>query len=223
MKKNGILLFVVAILVLVNISLIIKKIKQNFSFIDTPMGSVSGEVQGMEKYDYFCSDGGPFILMPSTLKKQWKGASGLLDAVSPNSDYGKACRILSGGQDGCAGGIINVYDNQVFVVDAPMLAMPKEFDDTAFFIYALVSWQDLDLDGLIDIVKDSIKESDFITSQESFNLNVDGLVFMYAGDVYGNCMYGFKDIVVKTGTYNISEATFKDNDSEVRIFRFSLL
>lgn len=180
--------------------------------------SVSETILGMEKYEYFCSDGGPFILMPSAIKHQWKGVGKLLNVLSPKTDYGRACQVVY--SEG-AYGMINAYSNQVFVVDSPMLATNKECDGKSVIIYALVSWQVDNLDALIDIACSTLQEEDFTSTEESIQCK-DGFVFMYAGDIYDDCLYGVKNISAKAGIYNISKACWKEDGNEVRIFKFTL-
>jgi hypothetical protein len=45
-----------------------------------------------------------------------------------------------------------------------------------------------DLDDLIDIAVDATKESNFVPTKESVQCGNDGFVFMYAGDIYGDCL-----------------------------------
>ena len=181
---------------------------------------VSEKMPGMDKYEYFCSDGGPFVLLPSVIKNQWKGVGNLINILSPKTDYGKACKVVY--EEG-SHGFINAYNSQVFVVDSPMLATHKESDGDTFYIYALVVWQTDDLDSLIDLAVNTVQENDFISTEENIQCGEDGFVFMYAGDIYGDCMYGVKDLSAKTGVYDISGAQWKNEGSEVRILKFSLL
>lgn len=214
----------IVVLVLVVLLSLIQKILNNYSVMEDPNPSVFEEVaiEGMENYSYFCSDGGPFVLLPLTIKKKWKGVTLLSNPLAPGSDYGKACQVVTSGYDGCGYGVIDAYNHKVFVLDAPMMAMSKELNKAAFCIYGLVSWKDNNLDGLIDTAKGTLTESDFTKTGKSVEFDVDGLVFMYAGDRYGNCMYSFREISLKAGAYNISEARWKNDGSEVRVLRFNL-
>ena len=181
---------------------------------------VPDKMAGMEKYAYFCSDGGPFVLLPSAIKDQWKGSGGLINILSPKSDYGKACKVIS--EEG-SHGVIDAYDSRIFVVDAPMLAMHKESTkDTTLFIYALVAWQDEDLDGLVDLAINATKEAGFTKTENSIQCGDQGFVFMYAGDIYGDCMYDVKDISAKAGNYRVFESRWINEGREVRIFKLSL-
>jgi len=49
------------------------------------------KVAGMSEFDYLACDGGPHLVLPKELSRQWKDASSYFAVLSPSSDYGRAC------------------------------------------------------------------------------------------------------------------------------------
>jgi len=54
----------------------------------------------MDKYPYLAADGGPHMLLPAEAASAWTGASSMLAAANPNSDYGRACAVAAKAQMG---------------------------------------------------------------------------------------------------------------------------
>lgn len=184
-------------------------------------GSISAPqaTAGMEKYDYFCSDGGPFILIPSSIKAKWKGSGSVVNVFSRTGDYWKACNVVS--EEGSCGAV-RAYSSNIFVVDSPLLATQKANSDSGFFIYAIIAWNADDLDGMIDEAVSIVKEQDFARTQQSVQCDENGFVFMYAGDVYGDFVYDAKEISAKAGIYEVLKASWKTDNKEVIVYQFTL-
>lgn len=174
---------------------------------DSESGSAVAIQQGMQKYKYFCSDGGPFVLMPSELRDKWKGVENMLDPLDPKTDYGKACTITGDF------GVIDVRDNQCLVVDAPLMAVDLKKPDKSLSIYLLKQWKSQNLDSMIDQSAEEAENRAFTNTGKTVELKTDQLTFMWAGDVYGNCVYAFTDLNLPNGLYQISTADWQDPNS----------
>src|SRR5690242_17270400 len=53
--------------------------------------SSSQKVAGMKDFNYLACDGGPHLVLPKELSRQWKGAGSIAAVSNPKSDYGRAC------------------------------------------------------------------------------------------------------------------------------------
>jgi hypothetical protein len=63
--------------------------------LSRPTGSAPAagceKVPGMSECDYLACDGGPHLVLPGELSRQWKGAGSVSAVLNPESDYGPAC------------------------------------------------------------------------------------------------------------------------------------
>lgn len=173
----------------------------------------------MEKYKYFCSDGGPFVLITSEVKGKWRGVENILNPLDPKTDYGKACSsIISGVKDGF--GIISAHASKVLVVDAPMLAMEPVSKNDTLDIYILKEWKTTDMDSMIEQCKKDLSNKAFRATGETIEMRTNDVTFMWAGDVYGKCVCAFSDFKMQKGKYELLKSEWKDTElGEIVVLR----
>jgi hypothetical protein len=163
----------------------------------------------MQKYQYFCSDGGPFVLMSSELRQSWKGVGvrSLLNPLDPKTDYGKACTVTSDF------GVVNVRNSQCLVVNADLaalIALDPNTPDDYLSIYLLKTLKNTNLDATIDQCIKECEQPSFTKTGSTIEFKTDQLTFMWAGDVYADCLYSFADLDLPKGLYEISTADWHD-------------
>jgi len=178
-------------------------------------------LEGMQEYRYFSSDGGPFVLMSSELRREWKGVGvrSLFNPLDRKTDYGKACAVTSDF------GVVNVRNGQCLVVNADLIALDANTPDDYLCIYLLKSLKNTNLDAMIDQCIKQCENSSFANSASTIEFSTDRLTFMWAGDVYGDCVYSFTDLNLPSGGYEISTADWHDPNAGhvliVRLTRYS--
>ncbi len=181
-----------------------------------PQGSkADNTVAGMEKYEYICSDGGPFLVIPKSLSSNWKGhLINILNPLDPKTDYGRACSVKG------KWGLISVGKGSALVLaDPPMVSWSYSEGGKCIDIYVLQLWNNLDLDSLIDQVQLKTSSTAFTDTETLFEVNDSGLLIMYSGDKAGDPMYGEFHIAVEHGVFGIYEAHYKEKNGEVDIYR----
>ena len=182
---------------------------------DSQTGEIDYPVTGMEKYDYLCSDGGPFIMISKSLGTKWKGYKiNLLDPLDPKTDYGRACNV------GGTWGKIIVGDGESLVFTDPPMISWKYFDDQEYLeIYVLKSWNTTDMDSILDQVISSTTSDSFEDTNTTIQIDDSGLVLLFAGDEVGDAMYGESYLMIDSGLYNIYSANFKNKNEEIDLYR----
>jgi hypothetical protein len=163
----------------------------------------------MQKYQYFCSDGGPFVLISSELRQKWKGVGvrSLLNPLDPKTDYGKACTITTDF------GVVNIRNSQCLVVNADLaalIALDPNAPDDYLSIYLLKTLKNTNLDATIDQCIKACEQLSFTKTGSTIKFKTDQLTFMWAGDVYGDCLYSFTDLNLPNGVYEISTVDWHD-------------
>jgi len=161
----------------------------------------SENMPGMNKYKYFCSDGGPFILITSEIRDKWGGVENMFNPLDPKTDYGKACGIISSAEGDF--GIINSRKSEALVVDAPMLAMEQTNKDEVLDIYLLKEWHTNDMDSMIEKCQKDVENKPFENTGKTIEFKTDEVTFMYAGDVYGEFAYNFSNFKIQKGKYEL--------------------
>lgn len=158
----------------------------------------------MEKYLYQCWDGGPHIVLPSSLRSHWKGYEGQEDPLDPSHDYGRACAVI----DSFA--LIEVDDGQALVLadDPGMVAWAPQSSTTTIDLFILQSWTSVDLDSLIDEV---LKNAKLENTGKLWNIQDTSLVVYYAGDNPLEPIAGEIQIPCRRGTYELWTFHYKDD------------
>jgi hypothetical protein len=170
---------------------------------------------GMSKYEYTCSDGGPFIVIPKSLGSKWKGHKiSLLNPLNPKTDYGRACAI-----EGKSAMIKVSNGNALVLQEPPMVSWRRVDDGKSIDIYCLQMWHEESLDSLLDRVAAKISSAAFADAGSSMEVDASGLLVMYAGDKAGDPIYGQIEITTEQGTYDLSTAQYKTADDEVDVYR----
>lgn len=185
---------------------------------DTPnsqMDEVDNMEAGMNKYEYLCSDGGPFIIIPKSLSRKWKGHKiNLINPLDPKTDYGRACSI------GSNWGKIKVGDGEALVFADPPMISWKYFEEEKYLeIYVMKFWKTTDLDSILDRVISNIKSDSFKDTDATIHIDDSGLILVYAGDKIGDSLYGESYLAVDPGLYKIHAANFKNENEEIDLYR----
>ncbi len=182
---------------------------------DYQIDEIDNTVAGMEKYEYLCSDGGPFIVIPKSLGTKWKGHKiNIFDPLDPKTDYGRACSV------GDTWGKIKVGDGEALVFADPPMISWKYFEDKEYLeIYVLKNWKTTDMDSILDGVISNTNIDSFKDTNTTIQIDNSGLVLLFAGDKVGDAMYGESFLSVNSGLYKIFIANFKNENEEVDTYR----
>jgi hypothetical protein len=179
--------------------------------------SNSEKVPGMSNHDYLACDGGPHLVLPRELGKQWKGAGSLAAVLSPKSDYGRACAATTNKLMA----LIAVGSGNAIVLANPPMSAWGHSPESWIDIYYLNAWSDTNLDALIQQAVAAVPTTSMTNSGNTITLSQPGMVLMYSGEPLGSTAYGQYSIPINPGAYNILAGTYNPNaTNEVHIYRF---
>lgn len=185
-----------------------------FMYMQLALDEMEAET-GMNKYEYLCSDGGPFIVIPKSLSTKWKGHKiNLLDPLNPKTDYGRACSVEGNW------GKIKVDNGEALVFADPAMISWKYFEEKGHLeVYVLKMWKTTDMDSLLDQAISNITSDSFKDTAITMSVDDSGLILIYAGDKIGDSMYGESHLAVDPGLYKIHVAHFKNENEEIELYR----
>ena len=175
--------------------------------VDAQIGS------GMKKYKYLSSDGGPFVLITSGIRNKWGGVGNILNPLDPKTDYGKVCGVIAKERTygvESAFGVTRIYQSDLLVAEAPMLAMERSSNEKYVNIYLLDDWRIMSLDSMIDQCREQLENKAFDVTGKTLEFSSDTLTLMYAGDTYGECGYAFNDFQIQKGKYRLLKSVWSD-------------
>jgi hypothetical protein len=172
---------------------------------------------GMSEFDYLACDGGPHLVLPKELSKNWKGTGSILGAINPFSDYRKACDAVSSQQMA----LISVGAGQAMVLADPPLSAWGRSPEGWIDIYYLNAWADTNTDAMIKRAVAVTPTSAMTDTGKPMTLKESGLILLFAGDSPGNTAYGENAIPIAPGTYRILEGHYKAGTTE-EIFIYRL-
>jgi hypothetical protein len=183
---------------------------------DTPQMGGSQKVNGMSEFDYLACDGGPHLVLPKELSRQWKGASSVLAVLNPASDYGRACAATTNQHMA----LLPVGNGQAIVLANPPLSAWGRSPEGWIDIYDLEAWADTNTDALIRRAVTATPTSAMLDSGKVITLTQPGLILLFAGDKPGITSYGEYPIAIDPGSYRILEGHYKvGQKDEVYVYR----
>jgi len=159
---------------------------------------------GMSEFDYLACDGGPHLVLPKELSRQWKGANSLLSVLSPTSDYGRACTAVTNQHMA----LIPVGSGQAMVLADPPLSAWGRSTEGWIDIYYLDGWSDTDTDALVKRAVSATPTSVMKDTGKMMRLKEPGLILLFAGDQPGTTAYGESEIPIDAGNYRILEGHY---------------
>lgn len=193
----------------------IKSGQNPLAYLDAP-ASGSGKTPGMIEFEYLACDGGPHLVLPSELSKQWKGAGSPLAVLNPLSDYRRACDAVTNQHMA----LITVGSGQAMVLADPPLSAWGRSPEGWIDIYYLDGWSDTDTDAMVKRAVAATPTSAMTDSGKMMTLTKPGLILLFAGDKPGNTAYGEFSIPIDPGAYRILEGRYKNgNTEELQIYR----
>jgi hypothetical protein len=168
-------------------------------------------------FDYLACDGGPHLVLPKGLSKQWKGAGSSISAIlSPTGDYGRACAATTNQQMA----LISVGSGQAMVLADPPMSAWGRSPEGWIDIYYLDAWKDTDTDALLKRAVAATPTAAMTDTGGVLTLTQAGLILLYAGDSPGNTAYGEYPIPIEPGNYRILKGQYKvGKTEEVNIYR----
>ena len=153
--------------------------------------------RGLERYEYFCCDGGPHLLLPSALASEWMGVENPDDVLDPATDYGRACAASDKGI-----ALLPVGDGHALVLGpTPPMTAWTVAPDGSIEVYILESWSTDDLDALIDEARAAPPSSSPGALQ--WRVPDGGAILMFAGDTVDAAAYGTMPIPLQAGLYRV--------------------
>lgn len=170
----------------------------------------SPKVAGMNDFDYLACDGGPHLVLPKELGRQWKGAGSVLAALNPFSDYGKACAAVANQRMA----FISVGNGQAMVLADPPLSAWGRSPESWVDIYYLEAWADTNTDTMIKRAVSATPTTAMADTGKVMILKEAGLILLFAGDTPGNTAYGESAIPINPGSYRILEGHYKSGTKE---------
>jgi len=176
----------------------------------------SEKVASMSDFDYLACDGGPHLVLPKELRRQWAGAGSLLAVLSPSSDYGRACAATTNQQMA----LISVGSGQAMVLANPPLSAWGHSPEGWIDIYYLEAWADTNTDALLKRAIASTPTSAMTDTGKVMTLTESGLILLFAGDKPGSTAYGEYPIPIEPGSYRILEGYWKGGtNEEIYVYR----
>jgi hypothetical protein len=181
---------------------------------DPPPSRETESIATLRGYKYQCWEGGPHILLPDYLRRDWRGVGAIpLDAAS---DYGRACAVPGDF------GLIQVGAGQALVLaqSPPMVAWSANSPAGVQDVFVLKSWQQFDLDGLLD---EALSRAVFRDTGSRWVIPKPGAALYYAGDDPAKPLVGRIDIPLQAGTHKILSSIYADTTrGEVVVIRLEL-
>ena len=170
----------------------------------------------MSDFDYLACDGGPHLVLPKELSRQWKGAGSVLAVLSPSSDYGRACAAVTTQHMA----LISVGSGQAMVLADPPLSAWGRSPEGWIDIYYLDAWPDTNTDAVIKRAVAATPTSAMTDTRKVMTFREPGLVMLFAGDKPGSTAYGEYAIPIGAGSYEILEGHYKfGTNEEVHVYR----
>ena len=193
----------------------IKSGQNPLAYLDVP-ASGSSKTPGMTEFEYLACDGGPHLVLPSELSKQWKGGGSPLAVLNPLSDYRRACDAVTNQHMA----LIRVGSGLAMVLAAPLLSAWGRSPEGWIDIYYLDGWSDTNTDAMVKRAVAATPTSAMTDSGKVMTLTKPGLILLFAGDKPGNTAYGEHSIPIDPGVYRILEGRYKNgNTEELQIYR----
>jgi|GEM_PF-2362004 len=181
----------------------------------TPQQS-SQKIAGMSEFDYLACDGGPHLVLPRELSRQWKGAGSFLAVLSRSGDYGRACAAVTNQHMA----LIPVGTGQAMVLADPPLSAWGRSPEGWIDIYYLEAWPDTNTDAMIKRAVAATPTKAMTDTGKVMSLKEAGLILLFAGDKPGSTAYGEYAIPIEPGTYRILEGHYQTGKSEeVYVYR----
>jgi hypothetical protein len=176
----------------------------------------SQKVPGMSDFEYLACDGGPHLVLPKELSRQWKGAGSVLAVLSKSSDYGRACAAVTTARMA----LITVGSGQAIVMANPPLSAWGRSPEGWTDIYDLQAWADTNTDALLKRAVSATPTGAMSDTGKLIKLSEAGLILLFAGDRPGNTEYGEHAVPIDPGTYRILEGHYKaGTNEEVYVYR----
>jgi hypothetical protein len=170
----------------------------------------------MSDFGYLACDGGPHLVLPKELSRRWEGAGSVLAALSPSSDYGRACAAVARQEMA----LIPVGSGLAMVLADPPLSAWGHSPEGWLDIYRLGAWADTNIDAMIKRAVAATPTSAMTDTGKVMTLVEPGLILLFAGDKPGSTAYGEHAIPIGPGSYRILEGHYQTGVPEdVRVFR----
>jgi len=169
----------------------------------------------MNQFSYLAADGGPHMLLPVDLAPSWSGVGSLLGALSPKSDYGRACTATANSQ--IAG--LAVGAGTALVFSSPPMTAWGRFADGLVEVYDLKGWTSTNLDALICRATGSLPTSALVDTGLKLRLEQPDAFLLYAGDTPTSTAYGVHRIPLAAGTYHVLAGNYSGPGEAVTVYR----
>jgi hypothetical protein len=170
---------------------------------------------GMNQHPYLAADGGPHMLLPAEAANAWAGASSMLAATNPKSDYGRACAATANAQ---LGAIAIGSTSALVFADPPMSAYGTSADGLVE-VYYLQSWTGMNLDALIAKATAALPTASLTTSGTVLQLHEPDAFLLFAGDTVSSTAYGVHRVKIPAGKYNVLVGTYTAKGESVTVYR----
>jgi hypothetical protein len=177
----------------------------------------SPKVPGMSAFDYLACDGGPHLVLPKELSRQWKGAGSMFAVFNPSSDYGRACAAVSNQHMA----LLAVGKGQAMVLKDPPLSAWGRSPEGWIDIYYLEAWPDTNVDVMVQRAVAATPTDAMKDTGKTMTLTEPGLILLFAGDKPGSTAYDEYAIPIEAGSYRILEGHYKAGTTEeIYVYRF---
>jgi hypothetical protein len=170
----------------------------------------SQKAAGMSEFEYLACDGGPHLVLPKELSGQWKGGGSVLTAISPLSDYRRACNAVTNQHMA----LISVGSGQAMVLAGPPMSAWGRSPEGWIDIYYLAGWVDTNVDAMVKRAVAATPTSGMSDTGKVMTLTKPGLILLFAGDKPGSTAYGEFAIPIEAGSYCILEGHYKARNWE---------
>lgn len=182
----------------------------NDSTTSTPATSSAG----MKKYKYLNAAGGPHLLLPTALAADWKGAPDTkTSSTGPKSDFQRAC--LATALEDIA--LLKVGTGEVLVFCDPATSAWGKSSDGNLEIYVLKSFDNPNLDNLIDRARNDIDEMK--ETSKFFVMTGSDAILMFAGDTLNNATYATQQVPLAQGSYKVLQGKYQAGNEIVIVYR----
>jgi len=170
---------------------------------------------GMSKYPYLAADGGPHMLLPVAVANSWTGAGSVTAAMSPKSDYGRACAATANVKMTT----IPVGTSSAMIFQDPPMTAWGTSSDGLVEIYYLEDWSTTNLDALISKATAALPTASLTDSGKTISLSEPDAFLLFAGDTPTAVSYDLHRVTIPAGKYKILIGTYSAARESATVYR----
>ncbi|MCH2174582.1 MAG: immunity 21 family protein [Lentisphaeria bacterium] len=179
-----------------------------------PFEAYVSAIEGMDQFKYLVNDGGPFILIPSSMIKQWKGednhSSSLID---DKTHYNLACDKTV--HDWLA--IMELDHKNILLIKDPAMLTYSVNEDVIDLIF-LEEWSEVNLDKLTQLAIDQMTVSKGAELELIIEFSEEHQVLMSSADCAPNYLYDTADLKVIPGKYSVKKFEYRNEPQFEYVF-----